>query len=88
MALIDAQTAAKAQAVKINAEQTLQVRGVLTETIAIEIPDGAGGWVPLVEGGTIVVLDPNNLHQTAYGNALIRVNKPVTTNAVGVVIIG
>jgi len=83
--LIESQTAAATQTIKLMAGQTLQVRGVLAgETIGINIPDGAGGWVALVEDGVAVVLDSNNLQQTTMGNTLVQVSKPVTTNAVGI----
>jgi hypothetical protein len=86
--LIDAQTAAKAEVKQIWQGQTLQVRGVLAlNVIAIEIPDGAGGWKSLTENGLVVQLDANNEQLAAIGNTLIRVNKPITTNAVGVALI-
>ena len=86
--LIEFQTAAKTQSVKINASQTLQVRGTLAETISLEIPDGEGGWNTLYEDGVAVVLDATHLQITAYGDSLIRVNKPITVASVGVTVIG
>lgn len=86
--VIDYTTAADTKSVKMNAEQTLQVRGDLIETIVIEIPDGAGGWNTLYEGGSQVVLDSTHLQLTSYGNTLVRLVKGVTASAVGVTIVG
>ena len=87
--LIETQTTADTANIKINAEQTLSVRGdLVAETITLSVPDGAGGWNLLYEGGEQVVLDATHLQVTAYGNALIQVYKPITTNAVGITVVG
>lgn len=86
--LIEPTTSAAAYSVRLKAGNTIQVRGTLAgETITINIPDGAGGWIPLVEEGVAVVLDSNNLQQTTVGNTIVQISKPVTTNAVGIKIV-
>jgi len=87
--LIEATTAAATKTVSLNPNSTLQVRGVLgTDVIAIEIPNGAGGWKSLKEGGEVVQLDTDNEQLTSFGHTLVRINKPSTTNSVGVSKIG
>lgn len=82
-------TAADEGNCKMNAGQTLSIRGVLgSETITVQIPDGDGDWEDLYEEGEQVILDATHQQITAYGNTLIKVVKPVTANAVGVTIIG
>jgi len=86
--LIEPTTAAVAKSVQLKAFQSISVRGSLsTDVIAIEIPDGAGGWKSLTEDGNLITLTSSNEQITASGNTLIRVNKPTTTNAVGVAIL-
>ena len=87
--LIDPTQDAKAVSVDLVVGSTLQIRGTLgLDVIAIEIPDGAGSWESLIYGGNVVQLDTDNRQITAYGKTLIRVNKPETTNSVGVAKIG
>ena len=87
--LIKYQTAADEGNCKVNAGQTISVRGVLgSEIIEVFIPDGDGGWTELYEEGELVTLSATNMQITAYGNTLVRVEKPATSNAVGVTVIG
>lgn len=83
--LIDPTTEAKMASVKLAAGRSISVRGDLgAELIHIEIPNGAGGWEPLMEGGNAVQLTATQMSLAAMGTILIRVNKVGTTNAVGV----
>lgn len=88
--LIDPTLEAKSVTVSLREYSTLQVRGTLEadEVIPIEIPDGAGGWKSLTEGGTVIQLDADNEQLFTKGRTLVRVNKPITDAAVGVAKIG
>ena len=86
--LIEPTTSAVTSTVKVKRGTTIQVRGTIgTDVIPIEIPDGSTGWVQLVEDFDNVQLDANHLQITAQGGALIRINKPATSSAVGVAIL-
>lgn len=88
--LIDPTVVAKTVVVNLEPHSTLQLRGTLAadESIPIEIPDGAGGWNQLTEDDVDIALSPGNMQYTSYGKTIIRVNKPITDNAVGVAKIG
>ena len=74
--------------IRVEKGDTIQARGLgASDVIAIEIPDGAGGWTQLVEDYDNVQLDSNNLQITARGASVIRINKPSTGTAVGVALI-
>jgi len=86
--LIEPKTAAENKVVKVNSGQSISVRGTLVaENITLSIPDGAGGWVALSMGGSAVVLSATDNHLPFTGNILVRVEKPITTNLVGVTIV-
>lgn len=86
--LIEPTTALAERNVLIKHGQSVCVRGTLVaEVIAIEIPDGAGGWMQLYEEGGAVQLSSTNHQISAIGNTLIRISKPSTTNSVGVAIV-
>ena len=87
--LVKYQTAADEGIAKVNAGSTISVRGVLgSETITVQIPDGAGDWEDLYEDGGQVILDATHMQITAYGHTLVKVLKPATTNSVGVTVVG
>jgi hypothetical protein len=87
--LIEPTTAAVTKIVRLNKYSSLQARGDLgVDVIAIEIPDDAAGWQQLTEDFIDIQLTATNNQITSYGETLIRVNKPETTNAVGVAKIG
>ena len=72
--IVDYGTAADEGNCKMNAGQTISVRGVLgSEVIAVQIPDGAGDWEPLYEENELVTLTATNMQITAYGNTLIKI---------------
>jgi len=87
--LIEPTTTSGLREVKMTPGSTLQTQGTFSgETIAIEIPNGQGGWKSLTETHngvtTTVVLNASNEQQYFYGNTFIRINKPATSNPIGV----
>lgn len=86
--LIEPTTDATARSVRLKGGDTIQARGNLnTDEVAIEIPDGAGGWRQLTEDGVEVKLSANDNQFTTLGNTVVRINKPETTNSVGIAVI-
>lgn len=65
---------------------TFVVQGVQTasEDIDVQIWNGAA-FVDLYQDGSQVVLNDTNVAVTAYGPGLYRINKGVTSNAIGII---
>lgn len=87
--LIDPTTASKTKEIKVAPGTTLQIQGTIgTDVIALEIPDGQGGWKSVTEtrDGQVITLqlDVNNEQLVFYGYSYIRINKPTTANVVGI----
>ena len=84
---IDPTIAAVTKPARMKIGDTLTCRGVMgAYVIAINIPDGAGGWQPKTDSfGAAITLGaggPNEL--TAFGDTIVQVSKPTT----GAVLIG
>jgi hypothetical protein len=54
------------------------------EDIEIQQPDGSGGWNTITYDGSDFVLNVDTNRQSITGCGTFRINKPATTNAVGV----
>ena len=87
---IEPTTEEVAKSITIRAGQSIQVRGDIgSYTIPIEISDGAGGWDGFTEDEDDgpVQLSITRKQMAAFGNCLIRINKPETSVSIGIAII-
>lgn len=83
--VINPTTAAETPIVYVNAGTTFKVVGTIgSYIITIQQSNGAGGWINIVEDGTTKQLDADNTVVSFYSSGTIRVNKPSTTNAIGI----
>lgn len=86
--LIAAQVGAATGDMSVNQPTTFIVQGVQTagENIDLQIStDDGTTYVDLYQDGSQVQLNDTNVAVTAYGPGLYRVNKGVTSNAIGII---
>ena len=86
---IELQTTAFNRTIKCNKGTTFQLTGVLGagEVIAFEQPNGDGGWIQMVVDGDNVEISQTNTIVSFHQPALIRVSKPITVAACGVMVV-
>ena len=86
--LIELQTTAFTTVISLNKGATLQLIGdVGASVVTLEQPDGSGGWIQAKISGDVVSLTSDNTMLSITAPVMIRVNKPVTTNPAGVMVV-
>lgn len=86
---IELQTGAFTRTIKCNKGTTFQLIGTLgaLENITFEQPDGSGGWNDIyIDSDQILISSTNTIVSVAFP-ALIRVNKPATAAAAGILLV-
>jgi hypothetical protein len=86
---IELQDTAFVRSIKVNGKTTFQLTGTLGvgESIPFEQPDGVGGWTPVVIKTVAVELTATNTMVTIAYPALVRLNKPITADDAGVMLV-